>query len=645
VHRLFAIISCLLVMLIAITFWTEIKPGWVKYQNLYQTFLHAKDCIGDEKLGIKQDWLPELYRTDRCRTCHLGIADTSFKDAPQPLRTHPPIPHHDFNKFGCTVCHDGQGLATNTAEAHGRAGSWGYPLLPNIILEGGCGRCHKGNTGADTPVLDTGRQLIDKNGCIGCHKLPGFQRPDYIGPDLGRIAEKVRPAWIVSWIKDPREYLPQTIMPNCKFSNDQAEDAASFLMSNSQSAAKQVVIAANETIAAAGKLLFSRSRCVTCHALDSRGGMTGPDLGRAGDKLEPAWIKTWLTDPQSFFAKTRMPLFVFSALEVESLIAYLMTDLSYGDYTQDLTSTFRTQKAIDNGKIIIQKFGCSGCHGIPGITDSSRELALSLESIGSKTADQFVFTGTQIDKSMANWIFVKLLRPRVFGKDLVMPDNGFNADQAHAITTALIGQTYTDIPQAFVKPRTVPVARTITGPMGTIVNKYRCFVCHSIDGAGGTLAPDLSIEGSIAQPSWIKNYLIAPDAIRPFLVERMPKFNISPKEVGIIVDYFLTSARHDSIPSPDEWTKTGNAGRGKSLYLEWYNCMSCHTIGKTGGYYGPPLDNAGNRLEPAWIYARLLDAHRFDSSSREPRLVDNARDALDIMEYIKQLRKKGAAVK
>lgn len=317
-----------------------------------------------------------------------------------------------------------------------------------------------------------------------------------------------------------------------------------------------------------------------------------------------------------------------------------MTELSNGDYTEEVSSKFGTQAAIDSGRKIIQKFGCSGCHAIPGISDSTREIAPSLESVGSKTVGQLVFTGTKIDKSTANWIFTKLLRPKVFGKDLVMPDYGFSTDQAQAITTALMGQSSSDIPPAFVIVPPLPALRTITGPMGAIVNRYRCFVCHSIDGTGGTFAPDLSIEGSIAQPAWIKNFMVAPDVVRPFLVERMPKFNVSPKEAGIIADYFLTSARHDSIPSPDEWTKTGDAGRGKSLYLGKYNCGSCHTIGKTGGYYGPPLDNVGNRLEPAWIYARILGARRYQKDSREPCLVQNADDALDLTEFLKQLRTK-----
>jgi mono/diheme cytochrome c family protein len=177
--------------------------------------------------------------------------------------------------------------------------------------------------------------------------------------------------------------------------------------------------------------------------------------------------------------------------------------------------------------------------------------------------------------------------------------------------------------------------------MAVIVDKYRCFVCHAIDGAGGTLAPDLTIEGSMVQRPWLEQYLVAPDVIRPFLTDRMPKFNPSAAEVGIVADYLFAAARHDSVPSPDGWNMTGNAARGKELYFAKYNCSSCHTIGKEGGYYGPPLDNVGGRLEPAWITARLLKVHRLQNDSREPQLVDSEKDAQDITAFLSLLRKKG----
>src|SRR5512147_205215 len=69
--------------------------------------------------GIRQVWLPELDRVDRCRTCHLGIDDPAFAGAAAPFTTHPGtwLATHPADRFGCTVCHDGQGQATDYAYA------------------------------------------------------------------------------------------------------------------------------------------------------------------------------------------------------------------------------------------------------------------------------------------------------------------------------------------------------------------------------------------------------------------------------------------------------------------------------------------------------------------------------------------------
>ena len=61
----------------------------------------------------------QVPRIDRCQTCHLGIDNLDYADAPQPFRTHPdldlyvaPESKHPRDSFGCTSCHEGRGRAT-----------------------------------------------------------------------------------------------------------------------------------------------------------------------------------------------------------------------------------------------------------------------------------------------------------------------------------------------------------------------------------------------------------------------------------------------------------------------------------------------------------------------------------------------------
>jgi len=58
---------------------------------------------------------------------------------------------------------------------------------------------------------------------------------------------------------------------------------------------------------------------------------------------------------------------------------------------------------------------------------------------------------------------------------------------------------------------------------------------------------------------------------------------------------------------------------GKQLYEVKYQCQSCHTIGGTGGYVGPNLNNAGNWLTPAWIEAWLRNPQELQPDTTEPR--------------------------
>ena len=81
------------------------------------------------RLEVHQVMLTGLQRVDRCTTCHLGVDDPTMKDAPEPYRYHANLGPHIPSKFGCTICHGGQGLATDKENAHGSVAFWPNPLL------------------------------------------------------------------------------------------------------------------------------------------------------------------------------------------------------------------------------------------------------------------------------------------------------------------------------------------------------------------------------------------------------------------------------------------------------------------------------------------------------------------------------------
>ena len=125
------------------------------------------------EIGLDQNVLPELYKVDRCITCHAGIDDPRMVDQAKdtPYYAHPGnfLMDHPPSKYGCTICHQGQGRATSLPDAHGHIPFWPEPLLsdsnpawalvhksgilplwPELLLTDSmvytsCGRCHYEN--------------------------------------------------------------------------------------------------------------------------------------------------------------------------------------------------------------------------------------------------------------------------------------------------------------------------------------------------------------------------------------------------------------------------------------------------------------------------------------------------------------------
>ncbi len=228
--KIYAITSVVFLVVLAISPLKDYDSKWRSMQNRFNHFIEKlPQRIKPVPIALQQIWARELDRVDRCITCHIGIDNNKLTEAPQPFRSHPEIPH-DFEKFGCTICHDGQGLATEFDDAHLPSEFWDKPVLQNRYLEASCGRCHINQNLELTPTLNRGRKLIAELNCIGCHDINDV-RKSFI-PSLDGIGEKVvNRSWLVRWLKDPHEIQPSTRMPDFQLSDEEAEFLADFLMS------------------------------------------------------------------------------------------------------------------------------------------------------------------------------------------------------------------------------------------------------------------------------------------------------------------------------------------------------------------------------------------------------------------------------
>ncbi|HEV2113106.1 MAG TPA: c-type cytochrome [Terriglobales bacterium] len=653
---LFGVVSVLLLISLAIAPTKDYFSEWRHYQKQFLRLASKRedaDAIRKRfRGGIHQTWLPALGVVDRCETCHLSLSGADLQV--EPFRKHPPIPHA-MDEFGCVVCHRGQGPATTVAEAHYTTLAWEQPILPARYLESSCGQCHLGSL-PGTPQLNSGRKLLASYGCVRCHRV---MQPDGTRlqatddpPDLRRIAEKTSREWIYAWIKDPQAYAASATMPNFQLSDADARDVASFLIAQSTgpgvtpSLAPAAASASDANAQQAGASLYGESFCASCHAVQNAagnlvGGDFGPELTRIGSKVKPEWLAHWLEDPPAYDPATRMPHYRFDSRQVALLTGFLMNK-SDSDLLSHVNLPPATAQDVAHGKKLVAEYGCAACHQINGVK-TPENFAPELTVVGSKPLVQIVFTPV-MKKTLPDYIAAKIRDPRAFGTALKMPKFALSAMQVDALTTALLAQTE--------RARTLPVPLRLAaqhgsdyqpaGKAGQLMHDLRCQSCHTINGNGGDIAPDLSFEGSAVQRAWFDGFMKNPTTLRPALIRRMPRFNLNDSEIKSLGDYILTAYQKPGLEpdAPVGVSSPDLVAKGKQLYYSKYGCQSCHIVDyKTDkGYIGPPLTQVGLRLTPAWIYAWLKAPQSLIPGAMEPDQHMSDEDARALTAYLTSLK-------
>lgn len=321
--RLFFASTVGLVLLFLVMMARELNPEWGRYQITYAKL--AAEKAGKRPplwtpLEVKQIYLPQLGRTDRCTTCHLGVDNPKMADAPQPFRTHPNYQQHPFEDYGCTVCHGGQGMAVTKKDAHGFVKHWEQPLLPNAVLPASCTSCHDNwRQLPGTERLVRAQQLFDRLGCIGCHAVHGKGGP--ISTDLATVAYKgldefdfryvhgphTAVAWNVEHFKnpqavnpgDPAANVPPSAMPNYQLTDEDAMDLTALVFSywredrpakyrvpGDPAAATSPAGGKSMSAVERGRAAFQKYGCVGCHGVEGRGGMKNYNAS-TGDEVPP----------------------------------------------------------------------------------------------------------------------------------------------------------------------------------------------------------------------------------------------------------------------------------------------------------------------------------------------------------------------
>ncbi len=645
--RSYALLGVVTVALLALSPAKSFYREWRFYQHEYNHLLAQLPVrVPAVDISLKQIWIEDANRIDRCVSCHTGFDEPAATELPQPFTTHPQL-YHDPRKFGCTVCHQGQGLATSYMASVGLVKYWDRPILPKRYLEASCGRCHKEPEVPDSPILTEGRQLLNQLGCAGCHEIPDA-KVGYVAP-LDGIGVRMERMQLYRWLREPSVAKPGTRMPDFMLSAEDASDLTDYLLTFTRLADSSNLPVRSDNLGRAirdsarvehGGKLFREARCISCHKVNGKGGRIAEDLGTVGSRLTTSWIANYLGEPKRLLPGVPMPRYGFSEEQRMDLVAYMVAELRDWEFDADNYAVPAPHPGyFERGETLWRVYNCAGCHRLTG-APMDGEKGPSLRAVGVKpTYSLDLGHRNDVSLDLPSYLQTKLAEPRSFFDNLRMPRFELTEGQRTAIVTALLACGGEDeLPDRLLvhtKPASTPA---LHGAINRLFDRYACLTCHTLNGFGGSVAPELGTLGSQLDPGWIKDFLSVPFSRRPILTERMPNLFLSVAEKDTLIQYFQLVYVSDELDQAAGDLKDSSlVERGRSLFYERFACYGCHQVGGHGGYVGPPLDGAGKRLKPGWVRKWLEDPQRWKTNTIEPKTPMNPDERAAIVAFVMSL--------
>lgn len=306
---------------------------------------------------------------------------------------------HKVSDFACTICHEGQGSATEFKwashmpdseldrkrwmEEHGWFDNhhWIYPQLPKRFIEATCLKCHHEVTElepskrfeeAPAPKVVQGYNTIRKFGCYGCHDINGFAGADKrVGPDL-----RLEPNYFAAAL----QLQNQAGFENLDASAQQL--AAQVATHPEDNQARHQLIDVLKTDGASETPLLNTTESARLTGVladvEAPGSLRkpGPSLRHVARKNSDSFLYDWIANPQNFRPSSRMPKFFnlhahfgantsdenavqYEKIEIVGMIEYLK---AYSQGFEYLTPQAGVTGDVARGKIAFQERGCLACH-------------------------------------------------------------------------------------------------------------------------------------------------------------------------------------------------------------------------------------------------------------------------------------------
>ncbi len=450
-----------------------------------------------------------------------------------------------------------------------------------------------------------GKELFKNRGCLGCHtiQLDGKMVGDGFAADLSRIGDKHNYDYTVRWILDP----DNGVMPNLRLSVSDAQDIATFLVSQSQGTRWEPTPQLDDPkLAEEGAALVRHYGCAGCHEIAGMENEKGIgtelttegskpkerlDFGRLehgfkehGQYTHKHYFENKLREPGIFWVgkvfdpekngldRLRMPNFRLNEKEINALTTFLL-----GSVESTIPETWRYRpegraKDIQQGWWVIAKYNCTGCHQVtPEQTPSLWNLPWfqGVDAQGRKPESHRPPTLVSLGaKANPEWLAEFLRNPALTHDPAKYNGNGvrpyldvrmptFRLSDAEIETLVRFFQALDSQPVPYVAPDLKPLNADELAGIRQLYADVKCYQCHAIGDPTWDAkmnAPNLLVARNKLKYDWILRWLSDPSSIVPWTA--MPVNFVGEWEVK-------TTDGRRLIGTDFKWARDGKTARMK----------------------------------------------------------------------------------
>jgi len=365
---------------------------------------------------------------------------------------------------------------------------------------------------------DRGEASFHSAGCTACHVRDAAagreDHPDPTrlqGPNLAHLGDKVNAGWLYAWLRDPKQYAPQTRMPDLRLSELAAADLTAFLMQGRAGERERATLRAFDADdVRAGREAIDLYGCYGCHQI------TGfEDRGKhAGE-----WTSAEGFEEHGLLG---LPDFGLSEREASAIRAAISA--------ASKEEPSGRQAALADGRKLVESYNCRGCHLVEG---RGRAIGADIEDIGLLPPD-LNGEGSRVNPA---WLAAYLADPGTARLrswlPTEMPTFGFSDEQVDVLVdyfAALEDRELAVAPESALNGRNIALGREAFDLMP-------CGSCHpsgaeaarELELDAASLAPPLEIASRRLRYEWIALWLADPQSWSPGT--RMPTF-FSPTDRG-----------------------------------------------------------------------------------------------------------------